>query len=309
MSTDNPYMSNGGYGSQRPSFGGPIKGIFRQKTVLSVLLIINVVVWLVVAFSNLSMWLMNQGDAPNLLIKFLALPANLPTLMRRPWTAVTYMILHERFWHLFLNLWMLWFGGTLFVRFLSQKQLAWTYGLGGLMGALFFVVAYNLFPVFETIKSSAYVLGASASVLAVLVAAATYSPDYELRLFLFGRIKFKWLAIIFVAIDLLSISTDNPGGHIAHLGGALFGFLYGLLLRKDFSLSNIFRFKKRGTRLEYTPYEEIKDEPTVPRSDEEYNRRKAEKEREIDVILDKIAQNGYASLTPEEKEFLFKNSR
>ena len=309
MGTNNPYMGNSGYGYQRPSFGGPMKGLFRQKTVLGVLVIINLAVWIMVAFSNLSMWLMNQGDSQNLLVKFFALPANLSTLMRRPWTAVTYMILHERFWHLFFNLWMLWFGGMIFLRFLSQKQLAWTYGLGGLLGAVFFVVAYNLFPVFETAKSSAYALGASASVLAVLVAAATHSPDYELRLFLFGRLKFKWLAIIFVAIDLLSISSENLGGHIAHLGGALFGFLYGLLLRKDFKLGSVFRFKKRGPKLEYTPYEEIKDEPQVPRSDEEYNRQKAERERDVDAILDKIAKSGYASLTPEEKEFLFKNSR
>ena len=219
------------------------------------------------------------------------------------------MFLHERFWHLFFNLWMLWFGGIIFTRFLSEKQLVWTYVLGGLTGAAFFIAAYNIFPVFETARYSAVALGASASVLAIIVAAAAYKPDYGLNLLFFGQLKFKWLAIAFVVIDLLSISAGNPGGHIAHLGGALFGFIYGLLLRSDFALKGILGRKKRGPKLEYTPYEEIHDEPQVPRSDEEYNYKKAQKEREIDAILDKVAQSGYANLTPEEKEFLFKNSR
>ena len=219
------------------------------------------------------------------------------------------MFLHERFWHLFFNVWMLWFGGMIFTRFLSQKQLALTYGLGGFVGALFFVLAYNLFPVFETAKFTAVAMGASASVLAILVAAATYKPDYGLNLLLFGQLKFKWLAIAFVVIDLLSISAENPGGHIAHLGGALFGFVYGFILRKSLGQPTESKRKQRKPKIEYTPYEEIHNEPQTPRSDEEYNRQKAEKERDVDAILDKIAKDGYASLTPEEKEFLFKNSR
>lgn len=303
-----PYMRNGGFGFNRPNLGESMKSFFKQKSVLNYLMVINVGIWIMVAFANLFAWLYKtQGN--NFLVTFLSVPANLEILWRRPWTVITYMFLHVRFWHLFFNLWMLYFGGMIFVRFLSQKQLAWTYILGGLTGALFFVLAYNVFPVFETMRYSAVALGASASVLAILVAAATYNPDYELQLFLFGRLKFKWLAIAFVVIDLLSISAENPGGHIAHLGGALFGFVYGFFLRKNLNLGGAFGSFKRKPKMEYTPYEEIKDEPRVPRSDEEYNRQKAETERNIDVILDKIAQSGYSSLTPEEKEYLFKNSR
>ena len=299
---------NNGYGYRRPDFGRSMQGFFKQKSVLNLLLSINVSVWLVVAFSNLFRWLY-KSPGPNLLVTWLSAPSDLSTLAKRPWTVITYMVLHENFWHLFFNMWMLWFGATIFRRMLSERQLAWTYGLGGLFGAAFFILSYNVFPVFETVKYTSFILGASASVLAVMVAAATYSPDYELHLVLIGRVKYKWLALIFVIIDLLSISAENPGGHIAHLGGALYGFIYGFLLRKDFKLSGIFHFPKRKPRMEYTPYEEIKDEPEVPRSDEEYNRQKAEKERNIDEILDKIAKSGYASLTPEEKEYLFKNSR
>ena len=298
-----------GFGYGRPGFGGSIKGLFKQNTVLKWLLIVNVGIWITVAFANLSMWLMNRGETQNLLVTYLSLPANLSVLLHRPWTAVTYMFLHERFWHLFFNVWMLWFGGMIFTRFLPQKQLALTYGLGGLLGAAFFVAAYNLFPVFETAKYTAIAMGASASVLAILVAAATCKPDYGLNLLLFGQLKFKWVAIAFVVIDLLCILRENPGGHIAHLGGTLFGFVYGFVLRRSLGQPADSKRKKRKPKMEYTPYEEIHDEPQAPRSDEEYNRQKAEKERDVDAILDKIAKDGYASLTAEEKEFLFKNSR
>ena len=297
-----------GYGYQRPSFGGSMKGLFKENPVLKWLLIVNVGIWIMVAFANLFLWLY-KSPGTNLLVKWLSVPADWTELIRKPWTIVTYMFLHERFWHLFFNVWMLWFGGMIFTRFLSQKQLALTYGLGGLVGALFFVLAYNLFPVFETAKYTAVAMGASASVLAILVAAATYKPDYGLNLLLFGQLKFKWLAIAFVVIDLLSISAENPGGHIAHLGGALFGFVYGFILRKSLGQPTESKRKQRKPKMEYTPYEEIHDEPQAPRSDEDYNRQKAEKERDVDVILDKIAKDGYASLTAEEKEFLFKNSR
>ena len=305
----NPYTNNGGYGFKRPSFGESMKGFFKQKSVLNVLIIINVAVWITLAFANLSIWLMNRETPQNLLVTWLSVPADWMTLIRKPWTVITYMFLHERFWHLFFNMWMLWFGGMIFTRFLSQKQLAWAYGLGGLVGALLFVLVYNVFPVFETAKYTAIAMGASASVLAILVAAATYKPDYGLNLLFFGRLKFMWLAISFVVIDLLSISGENPGGHIAHLGGALFGFVYGIILRKSSEQPAKSKHKKREPKMEFTPYEEIHDEPQAPRSDEEYNRQKAEKERDVDAILDKIAKDGYASLTTEEKEFLFKNSR
>ena len=297
-----------GYGYQRPNFGGSMKGLFKQNPVLKWLLIVNVGIWIMVAFANLFLWLYKSPGA-NLLVKWLSVPADWTELVRKPWTIVTYMFLHERFWHLFFNVWMLWFGGMIFTRFLSQKQLVLTYGLGGLAGALFFVLAYNMFPVFQTAKYTAVAMGASASVLAILVAAATYKPDYGLNLLFFGQLKFKWLAIAFVVIDLLSISAENPGGHIAHLGGAVFGFVYGFILRKSLGQPMESKRKQRKPKMEYTPYEEIYNEPQTPRSDEEYNRQKAEKERDVDAILDKIAKDGYASLTAEEKEFLFKNSR
>ena len=297
-----------GYGYRRPGFGGMMKDLFKQNPVLKWLLIVNVGIWIMVTFANLSMWLMNRGETQNLLVSYLSLPANLSVLMHRPWTAITYMFLHERFWHLFFNVWMLWFGGTIMLRLMSQKQFALIYGLGGLVGAAFFVAAYYVFPGFEETRSKALLLGAAAPVLAVLVALATYVPDYELRLFFFGRLKLKWAVVIILAIELLGM-METPDYLIAHLGGAVFGFVYGFVLRMLSRKGTERPKKKRKPKVEYTPYEEIHDELQVPRSDEEYNHQKAERERDVDAILDKIAKDGYASLTAEEKEFLFKNSR
>lgn len=302
MTNSNPY---GGFGFQRPDLGASMKGFFRQNSALNWLVIINVGFWLMVAFSNLFMRLY-QVESPNAIVTYLSLPADVSVLVRRPWTVVTYMVLHNGFWPMLFNVTMLWFGGLVFRNMLSEKKLLWTYVIGGLVGALFFVLAHNIFPVFESTRSSALALGATASVFAVLCAAVAKMPDYRIPLLVFGGMKFVWIVVIFAVIDLVGISPENMGTYFAHLGGALYGLAYGLVLRGGFKWQGR---KKRQPKMEYTPYEEMYDEPQVPRSDEEYNRQKAEKERNVDAILDKIAKSGYASLTAEEKEFLFKNSK
>jgi len=304
MTNSNPYS---GFGFQRPDLGASMKGFFKQKSVLNWLIIINVGLWLMVAFSKLFLWLYKSPN-PSPLLAWLALPADVSVLARRPWTVVSYMVLHNRFGLLLLNMAMLWWGGAVFKKMFSERQLAWTYGLGGLVGALFFVLAHNVFPAFESAKATAVVMGATASVYAVLVAAVTFMPDYRIPLLVFGGMKFIWIVAVFLVIDLVGISPENAGTYFAHLGGIVYGFVYGLVMRGGFKFE-VKGTKKRKPKMEYTPYEEIHDEPEVPRSDEEYNFQKAEKERNVDAILDKIAKNGYASLTAEEKEFLFKNSK
>jgi len=304
MTNSNPYS---GFGFQRPDLGASMKGFFKQKSVLNWLIIINVGLWLMVAFSKLFLWLYKSPN-PSPLLAWLALPADVSVLARRPWTVVSYMVLHNRFGLLLLNMAMLWWGGAVFKKMFSERQLAWTYGLGGLVGALFFVLAHNVFPAFESAKATAVVMGATASVYAVLVAAVTFMPDYRIPLLVFGGMKFIWIVAVFLVIDLVGISPENAGTYFAHLGGIVYGFVYGLVMRGGFKFE-VKGTKKRKPKMEYTPYEEVYDEPQVPRSDEEYNYQKAEKERNVDAILDKIAKNGYASLTAEEKEFLFKNSK
>lgn len=281
-----------------------VKAFFNQKSALSRLMLINISIWIICRFISVFTWLFNISDI-SFVTKLFAVPADISSLAEKPWSIFTYMFLQEEFWHLFFNMLMLYYGGQIFLQFFSQKQLLLTYIFGGLVGALFFILAFNAFPVFEDTKTYAFALGSSASVLSILIAAATYQPEYRLNLFLLGQVKMKWIAIIFVVIDLLSIPKGNSGGHIAHLGGALWGFLYAYLLKKDFDFYLIFKRKARikvKTRNAHNYHQR-------PKTDEQYNAERAQEQEETDKILEKIAKNGYSSLSEKEKEFLFRQSK
>lgn len=281
-----------------------VKAFFNQKSALSRLMLINISIWIICLFISVFTWLFNISDI-SFVTKLFAVPADISSLAEKPWSIFTYMFLQEEFWHLFFNMLMLYYGGQIFLQFFSQKQLLLTYIFGGLVGALFFILAYNAFPVFEDTKTYAFALGSSASVLSILIASATYQPEYRLNLFLLGQVKMKWIAIIFVVIDLLSIPKGNSGGHIAHLGGALWGFLYAYLLKKDFDFYLIFKRKARikvKTRNAHNYHQR-------PKTDEQYNAERAQEQEETDKILEKIAKNGYSSLSEKEKEFLFRQSK
>ena len=281
-----------------------VKAFFNQKSALSRLMLINISIWIICLFISVFTWLFNISDI-SFVTKLFAVPADISSLAEKPWSIFTYMFLQEEFWHLFFNMLMLYYGGQIFLQFFSQKQLLLTYIFGGLVGALFFILAFNAFPVFEDTKTYAFALGSSASVLSILIAAATYQPEYRLNLFLLGQVKMKWIAIIFVVIDLLSIPKGNSGGHIAHLGGALWGFLYAYLLKKDFDFYLIFKSKARikvKTRNAHNYHQR-------PKTDEQYNAERAQEQEETDKILEKIAKNGYSSLSEKEKEFLFRQSK
>ena len=291
-----------------------IRNIFLGKSVLSRLILINTVVFLLTAIVHLITWLFGILGPYGLTVvgSFLALPSDLHKLMLMPWTVVTYMFLQEGFLHWLFNMVMLYFGGILFTEYLSERKLLTTYLFGGLAGAFFFVAAFNIFPVFRPMLPNAVALGASASILAIIVAISTYVPDYTVQLFLLGRVKLKWLAIGFVALDILSISANNPGGHIAHLGGALWGFAWALSLRNGNDFMKIFDHLKTPEmnlkKRRYQKFDTSRPKTGRPMTDEEYNRKRAASQEEIDRILDKISKSGYSSLTKAEKELLFKSS-
>ena len=160
-----------------------IKNFFLQKNALSRLMLINIVIWLICLFISVFTWLFNVSDI-SFVTKLFAVPADISSLTDKPWSIFTYMFLQEEFWHLFFNMLMLYYGGQIFLQYFTQKQLLLTYIFGGLFGALFFIMSFNIFPVFENMRDSAVALGASASVLSILIAAATYQPEYKLNLFL-----------------------------------------------------------------------------------------------------------------------------
>ncbi len=282
------------------------KYFFKQKTILVQLIKINVFIWLFVTFVSLFSFLF-RFEITDAFIKWLALPSGIDTFISRPWTIITYMFLHQDFFHIFFNMMMLFFGGYLFTQYIGTKKLLPTYIWGGVFGGIFYMLSFNIFPAFSQVVSYSVALGASASVIAIVIAIATYKPEIEVQLMFLGNVKLKYIGIGLLIIDLVSIQKENPGGHIAHLGGALYGFLFALNLKNrylkfpDFTIKNPFQ---RKPKLKFYKNEN----PARPLTDEEFNRQKAEKQKRIDLILDKISKSGYDQLSKEEKEFLFKSS-
>jgi len=296
------------------------KAFFSRKSVLQRLLLINVAVFLIVNIAGLFFWLFRTPNHPenipdiSLLTYFFAVPADPGALMEHPWSIFTYMFLHEDFLHLLFNMIVLYFSGRIFMEYLNDRKLLTTYILGGIAGAVFYIAAFNFFPVFDESISVSVALGASASVLAILIAVATYVPDYSVILLFFGRIKLKYLVLVFILIDLLSIKQGNAGGHIAHLGGAFWGFAYVQMLKHgskfsiNLSLFNMDWLKKMFTFKRSVKNGERATKAERPVTDEDYNFQKKKNQEKIDKILEKISKSGYGSLSRDEKELLFKSS-
>ncbi len=298
-----------------------LKRFFKASTILNKLMIINIVVFILINIINLIFWLFQISNNPqglpgiSLITYYLSVPASLESLLMRPWTIITYMFLQEDFMHILFNMMVLYFGGRIFTEYMTEKKLLSTYLIGGLTGALFFIAAYNVFPVFQSTMSYTVALGSSASVLAVLIAIATYVPEYSVVLFLFGRVKLKYVALAVILIDLLSIAGGNSGGHIAHLGGAFWGFTYIRMMKKgkDFTLNtdamNFKKYFKFFTKQKKETSFGFNADNGRPLSDDEYNSRKVVDQEKTDRILEKISRSGYGSLTKSEKEYLFQSSK
>lgn len=296
-----------------------VKRFFSRKSLLGRLIIINVAIFLMVNIINLFFWLFQAQNHPDgipgisLVVYYFSVPANIEALLMRPWTIFTYMFLHESLFHIFFNMFVLYFGGRIFMEYLDDNKLLSTYILGGFTGAAFYIAAFNIFPVFQDSVQYSVALGASASVLAILIAVSTYVPEYSVILFLFGRVKLKYLAVILILIDVLSINGGNAGGHIAHLGGAFWGFMYIYMMKKGSDLTlnlssmNLKKFFKYFTKPKKTTGYQ-RSATGRPMTDDEYNIRKKQYQERIDKILEKISKSGYNSLTREEKELLFKSS-
>lgn len=283
-----------------------IKKSYKEGGTLVRLIYINLAVFL--AYNIIRVFFFLGGSSfGSELSKYLAVPAYLPNLASRPWTIVTYMFFHEGFIHILFNLLWLYWLGRIFLSFMSERKLLGVYIMGGLSGALLYILFYNVFPVFGNVLPVSYALGASASVLAVVFAAATYAPNLTLNLMFIGPVKLKYIAAFMVVLDIIGIAGSNAGGHIAHLGGALFGYLFIYFLKQGvdlgkpvYWLADVFTESQASQRRK-----RMKVDYRKTSDDIEYNKLKAEKQAEIDRILDKISKAGYDSLTAEEKKTLF----
>lgn len=285
---------------------------FKLQNIVGKFIYANVAVYIIVVLIGVFSVLFNVGDG-NAVIKYVELPSSLPLLLRRPWTLLTYMFLHEQFTHILWNMIALYVFGRIFIDFYSLRHFVGTYIMGGLFGGIAFVLSYNLFPYFAPYVGSSYLIGASASVLAIVVASAVRNPDYRINLLLIGSVKLSTFAIITVAISVLMLSGNNAGGNFAHLGGALAGWLVAYMLNKGVDITSVVNkpidwiatlFKKETYRRKPKP--KFKYSAGGSRNaDYEYNARKKASEAEVDRILEKIKKGGYASLTDDEKKRLF----
>lgn len=295
-----------------------LKKAFRAKgNGLTQIILINVIVYILVNIVGQFIQLSSATPQEYLALtgefmRWLALPADLGYFIFRFWTLFTYMFLHEGFLHILFNmLWLYWFGKIL-RQHLGNKSLVSTYLLGGFAGGILYMLVYNAVFLFDVpiagVSINSILLGASASVMAIVFAAATKLPNHSIKLMFIGSIRLKYIALFALVFTTLLDFASNVGGNLAHLGGALFGYLYirSLQQGKDFTIG-FNRMTDRITSL-FKRGKKIKVVYKRPKSDDDFNARRAGDQQKTDEILDKISKSGYDSLTKEEKEFLFRVS-
>lgn len=286
-----------------------LKEQFRRGTNLLKLIYINSAVFLLMAVLQIIAVLSNNPAISTGVVEFLALPASSTALLQKPWTVISYMFLHEGFFHVLFNmLWLYWFG-RIFSDYYDQKKLVSVYIMGGLAGALLYILSFNLFPAFSDIINVSIALGASASVMAIVVATATLVPDHAVYLLLLGRVKIKYIAIgIFLLTSVFDFSV-NTGGKIAHIGGAVLGYAYATRFKQGKDTGRWINKVLEGIATWFKPRKKMKVSYKKPMTDYEYNRVKSDHQEQLNKILEKISKGGYDSLTKKEKEILFKESQ
>jgi membrane associated rhomboid family serine protease len=286
-----------------------IKKTFRDGSNLTKLIYINISVFILITITAVIGFLINNPDIPVQTLNLLSVPSSVKALLLRPWTLITYMFVHKDIWHILFNmLWLYWFGG-IFLEYLDQRKLVAVYLMGGLSGAIIYILSFNVFPAFAGIVSESVAIGASASVMAIVIAIAAYVPDYTVHLFLFGRIKIKYMALaIFVLTSVMDFSI-NSGGKLAHIGGAFFGYFYILNLRKGRDVGKGFNRVLDFFVTLFKPRKKLKVTHKKVSTEYEYNKIKQEHQASINTILEKISKGGYDSLTKDEKETLFRESQ
>jgi membrane associated rhomboid family serine protease len=284
------------------NFQDQLRYRLQQMNEAEKLILINVICFVLPLFLKTLFYLFNIPS--NVMIGWFELSAEWSDLLFKPWTIFTYSFMHSGFFHLFWNMYLLYFASRLFLNLFSLRTFFNVYFLGVLLGGLTFMLSYSVFPAFQ--YASPIMVGASAGVMAVLIFMATYSPDLEVRI-IFFNVKLRYLGIAFVLLDVIQIPYGNAGGHLAHLGGAALGYLYVKRLDQGVDIGLPFEnFTNRVLNL-FKKQSKLK---TVHKRKASSNSKKKVTTQEvdqskIDSILDKISKSGYDSLTQKEKDFLF----
>jgi len=286
-----------------------IKKSFSSGSSLTRLIYINIAVFLAISVVSIIGFLLNNQALSLKALNLFSVPSSIGALLLRPWTLITYMFTHKDILHILFNmLWLYWFG-LIFLEYLDQKKLVSVYLSGGICGAVVYILSFNIFPAFNQVVAESVAIGASASVMAVVVAIAVYVPDYSVNLLLIGRIKIKYVALaIFILTSVMDFSV-NSGGKLAHIGGALFGYIYTVNLRQGRDLGKGINKIIDFFATLFKPRRKLRVTYKKRSTDYEYNKARIDHQEKINKILDKISKGGYDSLTKEEKETLFKESQ
>jgi membrane associated rhomboid family serine protease len=239
-------------------------------------------------------------------LSYVSLSTKWSDLAWKPWSILSYAFFHFGIIHLVFNMLMLHFTSRLFLTFFTQKQLFGVYLLSAIFSGSIFLLGYHYLPILINVSTS--VVGASGAIMAILIATTTYQPFMDVRLALFGKVKLWQITVLFLFLDLIQLPMNNTGGHIAHLSGAFFGYIYIKLLQNGTDLSRIVdSILNLFSKKQSTPFRKVHVNPKKPAAKRESKIVIKDKtQQQLDEILDKISQSGYDSLTAEEKEFLFK---
>ena len=291
---------------------------FKESNIVGRFVSINVAVYIIVVSIGVFSVLFNVASQAETVMRFMELPSSFMQLLYKPWTLLTYMFLHEHLSHILWNMLALYMFGRIFLNFFSVRHFVGTYLLGGFFGGVAFLLSFNLFPYFAPFVGHSFLIGASASVLAIVVATAVRAPGFRVNLLLFGSVRLSTLAWVTVGVSFLMLSGDNAGGNFAHLGGAFAGWLIAYMLNKGVDVTAFVNkpidilvslFKKcsparrRKGKFTYSTFS------AKHASDHSYNAQKKASEAEIDRILEKIKKGGYSSLSEDEKKRLFDASK
>ena len=301
------------------AFIDEIKRFYTQGSMLVRIIIINVAVFVLLHLLSMGAILFNAN--PVSMTSWVQLPSDLMLLLKRPWTLISYMFAHYGFLHILFNmLWLYWLG-RIFMEFFSPKQLTGLYLLGGWGGAVLYLLATNTLPYFTSHTQVSYMLGASASVVAIVVATAVYAPDYKIGLLFLGEVSIKWIAIVTVLFSLLSMDGGNVGGNIAHIGGALVGAWYALRIKRGADITRplnacidaiVGLFNGRTfkmPRVDKSARSKTSQNTTSTPHENPHRDSNGVSEEELDIILKKIKAAGYDALSEEERGKLFKASQ
>jgi membrane associated rhomboid family serine protease len=289
-----------------------IKAHIKNGDPVTRLIVINVSVFLLISVFRIFAGLGFLSSFTKVFLDNLSFHVSLQGILFKPWTIITYMFTHIELFHIFWNMITLFWFGKILSDYTSVKKIIPLYLMGGIVGALFPVVLFMVVPAFNNYLGAPMV-GASAGVTSIIIAAAVLVPNVKLNLMFIGQVKLIYVALFVVFLDLLNVAShNNLGGSIAHLGGALMGYIFMIQYKKGNDLSKGINVFLEWLGNLFKPSTSKSKLRTVHRRavpDEEYNSNKVATQEQIDAILDKISKSGYESLSSKEKEFLFKASK